>query len=376
MLKGTLDDFTLPDIVRLAARAKRTGRLEVQRRAGSGKVFFRDGEVYYAESSVSKEPLGQKLIWSGAVSQSQLQKALDENVRTGKRVGDILLDTGVVTLAQIQNAVRSQMEDAIFDLLRWDYGEFEWETGTEIDAEIAISADVERLVEEASRRIEELAAIKRRIPSPDVVLAMAERPPQGAHEINITGEEWRVLVLVDGRRSVADIASAIGADAFKTTRTLFRLLEEGLIETHGIAEPVEDELPEDDRAEQAFRTEAPEKWFEETGAADPAEDAAAIVELDEDHERDEPAEPVPAQEARKAPAPPGPDAPRVDRAAVVRELAGLFSDEERPRRHNAPQAQTEVEEPHANGKDKRRIEDDDDVNRTVISRMIDGVKGL
>jgi hypothetical protein len=51
---------------------------------------------------------------------------------------------------------------------------------------------------------------------------------------------------------------------------------------------------------------------------------------------------------------------------VVRELAGLFSDDERqPRTDGAPE-----------GDQRKRVEDDDALNRGLISRLIDGVKGL
>src|SRR5688572_32847528 len=111
MLKGTLDDFTLPDIFRLMSLSKKTGQLEVQRSAGSGKVFFRDGEVYFAESSLSKEPLGQKLVHMKVVTEGQLRKALDQHASEGKRLGQVLLETEVVTEDDIMTAVRQQIED-------------------------------------------------------------------------------------------------------------------------------------------------------------------------------------------------------------------------------------------------------------------------
>jgi hypothetical protein len=83
MLKGTLDDFTLPDVFRLMSFAKKTGRVDIVRSAGQGKVFFRDGEVYYAESSLSKEPLGQKLVRARSITDGQLMKALDEQASSG-----------------------------------------------------------------------------------------------------------------------------------------------------------------------------------------------------------------------------------------------------------------------------------------------------
>jgi hypothetical protein len=83
---------------------------------------------------------------------------------------------------------------------------------------------------EASRRLDELEVIKRKIPSGESVLMMAASPPEGAVEINITPEEWRILVLVDGRRSVADIAKLVGLDEFGAMRVLYGLVSAGLIE--------------------------------------------------------------------------------------------------------------------------------------------------
>jgi hypothetical protein len=551
MLKGTLDDFTLADIFRLLSLSKRTGQLDVERKAGSGRVYFRDGEVYYAESSLSREPLGQKLIRSGAITENQLRKALDQNAETGERVGDILVTSEAVNHDQIESAVRQQIEDSVFDLLRWELGQFEWQGDVEVDVEVPIGVSVENLIMEASRRLDELEVIRRKIPSVEAVLAMAPKPPEGALEINITPEEWRVLVLVDGLRTLGDIAEMCGMDEFQAMRTMYGLVSAGLVEVadtgedsgeapggesvttwepeaeHVLEEVVEGEPqfeaetepeagdgwptsievaePESlDEAEPAAFEEAevtdvfadetsraaapafvadeheaeaegdefadeyeagvgdeevpaaeaeaeafppgegqpPDEWFEEPevpvesfdapGPEELVTDVPVVEELDEDALRAElePApmgdEEVPSEEVADAesepvgvaqeesflsdlmgePAPP-PDAPEadvtggdepageapeppvspsdseatpsdneatptVDRAAVVRELAGLFSDEEAPRRSGPARKSSD-------GKDddeRKRVEDDDQITKGLISRLIDGVKGL
>jgi hypothetical protein len=230
MLKGTLDDFTLPDIFRLMSLAKKTGRMDVSRGAGEGRVFFNEGDVYYAESSLSREPLGQKLIRARALTESQLNKALDTHSQTGKRVGDIMIESGMVTSDQIEHAVAQQIEDAVFDLLRWDLGEFTWEAGAELEVEVPISVSVENLIMEAARRLDELEVIQRKIPGEHAVLMMAPAPPEGAAEINITPEEWRALVLVDGARTLGEIGRTIGKDDFETMKILYGLLSAGLVE--------------------------------------------------------------------------------------------------------------------------------------------------
>ena len=263
MLKGTLDDFTLPDIFRLMSLAKKTGRLEVSRGAGEGRVFFNDGDVYYAESSLSREPLGQKLIRARALTESQLNKALDTHSQTGKRVGDIMIESGMVTSEQIEAAVAQQIEDAVFDLLRWDLGEFTWEAGAALEVEVPISVSVENLIMEASRRLDELEVIQRKIPGDHAILMMAHAPPEGAAEINITPEEWRALVLVDGSRTVGEIGSLIGKDDFETMKILYGLVSAGLVEVDHEATAAAAEAAEQEDVEELVEEEVQPEATEE-----------------------------------------------------------------------------------------------------------------
>jgi hypothetical protein len=477
MLKGSIEDFALSDIFRLLSFTKKTGKLEVVRSAGDGKVFFRDGEVYYAVSSLKREPLGQKLIRSGALTETQLRKALDLNAATGERVGEILLRQGAITELQLINAVKGQIEDAAFDLLRWETGDFVFEAHDRFTVEIPISVSVENLIMEASRRTDELEVVKRKIPSLEVVLAVAPTPPQGAREINITPDEWRMLVLVDGRRPVGEILEMTGIDEFTGLRTLYGLISSGLLDvlSLGPVDGVEDALPptparverSDDRpaarpivsdpgtgaaiAEPSLAhpepetVRGPEPVRSDTvishtppterivpapgGGAGTAPGGAESdspepegypggaevgvgrrFELDsEDEISSEP----PALEGNAAvpegwfdegddddsfdagPPPLGPTettltelveevnesrsiAPAlgegVDRAAVVRELAGLFGDSEDARAADDNEDGAPDQTGAVDG--RKRVEDDDQIDQNLIGRLIDGVKGL
>lgn len=65
----------------------------------------------------------------------------------------------------------------------------------------------------------------------------------------------------------------------------------------------------------------------------------------------------------------------MDRISAVRELAGLFSEGEeeegtaRPKRASAQEGEEAPD-------NRKRVEDDEQVTRGLISRLIDGVKGL
>ena len=72
LIRETLSEFSLAEIIRLIAQTRRTGVLEVSGPASSGRVLFRDGTICGAESSRSREPLGRKLVRSGDLSERQL----------------------------------------------------------------------------------------------------------------------------------------------------------------------------------------------------------------------------------------------------------------------------------------------------------------
>ena len=316
MLKGTLDDFTLPDIFRLLSQSKKTGRLDVERSAGRGNVFFKDGNVYFAESTLSRELVGQKLLKAKVLTDGQLMKALDEQAESGGRVGEVLRNAGLVTDVQLETALRGQIEDAVFDLLRWDAGEFDWAPDADVAAEVSLSVSVENLIMEGSRRLDEMAIITRKIPSEHAVVEMAPAPPEGAAEINIRPEEWRMLVLVNGQRTVLDIAEAVGSDVFATMRTLYGLAAAGLVHVPGhVVEDDGEPLPE--------------------LAREPVAEAAPEMVVDEPQEQDEPEPPAAVEEDEASDTDEGPSAEIVETADAETSDDEPAEDEVEPAGHHA-----------------------------------------
>ncbi|MCA1838830.1 MAG: DUF4388 domain-containing protein [Actinomycetota bacterium] len=242
VLVGSLEAFALPDIFRLLAHNKQTGGLKVERESGDGVIFFRDGEVYFAFSSLTREFLGQRLVNAKLITQGQLLRILDEQKKGGnRRLGDLLIEKGILSKELLDTFIKEQIQDAIFNLLQWDMGTFTFEAGEVSSQEIGLSVSVENLIMESSRRLEEWEVIQRKIPSLDVVVRMAPTPPEDAMEINIKPEEWTLLVLADGR-SVRDIAAATERSEFEACKIIYGLVTAGLLEVaSGRSPTVKDE---------------------------------------------------------------------------------------------------------------------------------------
>ncbi|HEX9766981.1 MAG TPA: DUF4388 domain-containing protein [Nitriliruptorales bacterium] len=327
MLEGTLDSFTLPDVFQLLAFTKKTGVLRLHDDEDTGNVFFRDGQVTYAIASTGRQALGRRLVGAAVVDTDTLAQALDEQKRArqdgkGLKLGQILVDRGALDESQLETFVREQIQDAVFDLMRWSDGAFAFEAGDGMEEQsIKLAVSVENLIMEGSRRLEEWDAVRKKIPSMKAIVAMAPLPGDTGVEVSLKPEEWRLLTLVDGRRTVRDLVEVFGQGEFATCKVLYGLVGAGLLEVrdpdlegpssiaallqqHELLRELEDDgqsrPPPRDRDRVARPTVAqPPETPTEKPAPTPDETPA-----DEDEEQeDEVAEPAPAAAESDRPSP-------------------------------------------------------------------------
>ena len=234
-LRGNLKDFSLPDVFQLVTFSRKSGVLRIHRAdSAQGSVWFRDGEVFFAQSNWHTELLGERLVRAGRLTQQALDKALGIRAtegEDGRRLGQILVDEGYITDKVLEVFVSEQIQETIFDLMRWDEGDFDFEATPDIaDEDIGLSVSIENIIMEGSRRLEEWARIRKKIPSMDVVFKMATAPGEGTFEISLKPMEWNLLLLVDGTRSVSELAEATNRTDFEVARVIYGLFSAGLLE--------------------------------------------------------------------------------------------------------------------------------------------------
>jgi len=129
-LVGRLEDLALPDIFQIISLSKKTGTLIVRSRKGTGMVVFKSGQVIQAGSDSIRDSLGNILISQGMVEQEDLAAALSmQKSAPDKPLGMILVESGATTSKIIEDVVRQQIEEIIYDLLAWEEGFFNFELG-------------------------------------------------------------------------------------------------------------------------------------------------------------------------------------------------------------------------------------------------------
>jgi len=353
-LRGNLKDFSLPDVFQLVTFSRKSGVLRIRRADGAkGSVWFRVGDVYFAQSNWHAELLGERLVRAQRLTSQALERALSIRAvegTDGRRLGQILVDEGYISHEVLESFVSEQIQETIFDLMRWDEGEFDFEATPDIaDEDIGLSISIENVVMEGSRRLEEWGRIRRKIPSTDVVFKMATAPGEGTFEISLKPLEWNLLLLVDGTRSIAELAVATDRTDFEVARVIYGLFSAGLLE-----------FPTDDEVERlrAERTEREARLAEvetqrkalidaQTAEAQERESALEASAQARAHNAVTPQAPPVAGEQPTAPAEvprflSGQLGPSAEDAAVLEEMIGAVL-----RPETAPVAEKPVERPDA-----------------------------
>jgi hypothetical protein len=227
MLTGTLDDFDLRDVFRLLSFAHKTGKLSVAGPAGGGRIYFRRGRVYHAESDALREGFGRKLVNAGKLTELELRRTLEYCAAHGTGLGDALVTRGLVAPEDLEAALRQEIEEVVLGLFHNDRGSFAFEDDELADSDTVIQLHVESLIEE------DFDIVRRQVPalsSSFVKASISSGASSGGDmEISITWEEWSLIALIDGRRSIGAIASRLGTDSVSVTHGLRRLLTVGLV---------------------------------------------------------------------------------------------------------------------------------------------------
>jgi hypothetical protein len=232
-LQGSVERFELSDILQLLSVSKKTGTLGVQRGEDVVMVYLSKGDIIYAYNPNRGLRLGDLLIRKKKLTTSQLERAMriQRELKTRKRLGELLVLESFITRKDLEDVVRKQVEDVIYDLLRWETGNFKfYENKFPTQEDVTINISTENLILESVRRLDELEHIQKKLPAFDTVLGLAVTETRRAKDVALEAEEWNVLTLVDGRRDIKGIIEESRLGKLETMKRLAGLLLAGLVE--------------------------------------------------------------------------------------------------------------------------------------------------
>jgi hypothetical protein len=264
---GSLASLTVPEVIQFIFTTLKSGSLVLAfgadaRRAAEGgagarphrrTLYFREGQVVFASSSDPADRLGSILWRQGIVPQEELDRC-GKLIRTGRPLGQVLVDERILTSGQLYEAITIQVKEIVLAACLEQEGEFAFIEGP-FDESNTVKLDerTRDLLLQGMKRIEEVEQLAEQVGGRGGILV-----PESTDAAELEGPEGKLIGLVDGRRTLSELASESGLGLYEALRLAAGLVQGGALSV-GQAEPEEPAPPpeEDVAIDIHIEAEAP-----------------------------------------------------------------------------------------------------------------------
>lgn len=236
-LEGKIIDFGVADILQLISQQQKTGVLLVERGSDSIEVLFWNGMIVSAHpvAKDDKELLGERLVRSGLVTESQLQRALTMQRKNRQHIGEVLVEMNIMTQQMMDRIIHNQIYDTFSDLFQWKDGRYVFQpSSVNFNEKLFTPMGFEHIILDVLRMIDEWPILLRSISSLDAVFKKNERFDDSSAaeeaESTMTRDQKMIFNLLDGRSSAEELAQRSLLGKFVTVQALRTLLDSELIE--------------------------------------------------------------------------------------------------------------------------------------------------
>jgi DNA-binding MarR family transcriptional regulator len=158
----------------------------------------------------------------------------------GKENGEICLDMGDIVHSRTDHFIG---ENAFFTIMGWKAGRITFEPDVFLK-ERTIPITTEQLLLNWSSRKQEFEKIREVIPSTHTFFRLSLQ--RDGKEKNISADQWDVLVLCNGMKTISEIATFLEWEEYKVLKAVYQLVQMGLLERGEDRNPTKKKPVKDD----------------------------------------------------------------------------------------------------------------------------------
>lgn len=204
--------------------AHTTGTLRARRGPVDKRVLLEQGVPVDCRSNLLHETLSRFLVSLGRLTEEAGNEAVAESAGRGVRLGEILIERGVVEASELTRLLQQNLAKKLLDLFTWADGEVTIEVAPH-HADSALKVKVPQLVLTGVTRFMPQAAIDRAI-APNAGGMFARHPTPGgiASELKLGERERSLLDALDKPQRLEELLAATALETEELVRSLYALL--------------------------------------------------------------------------------------------------------------------------------------------------------
>lgn len=198
----------LPHLMGAFWQLRETGEILLQRGRMKRAIFFEKGFPVFALSNLAAERLGTFLVRVGRIDEGQHEVALAKAQGDGRRLGEALVEMGVLQDAERMYYVAQQVKAIIYSSFAWEEGTYRMTFQDKARLEpIRLGIHPAQLIARAVRKIYPLSRQKRSLALEDRLVPSSD-PLFQLSEVELQGWEAQLLGKISKDHTVAELVAS------------------------------------------------------------------------------------------------------------------------------------------------------------------------
>ena len=214
-----------------------SGVLALSQGEVSKGLYFLEGEIVFAASTVEEDRLGACLFRAGRLSEPQFRAAMREVEASGYPLGYVLVESRILSPQELSGALAAQVERIVLSVLRWTSGTLRRERmDRPIPADQALDLSTNRLLLLGMRLFPDAERLERALGDPARRLRRVSPAPFDYEQVETSPAERAVLAMCARGAAISDLL-VLPHSRPQLVRAVHALLSGGLVEEAPAARP-------------------------------------------------------------------------------------------------------------------------------------------
>lgn len=247
-LKGNIQDFGLLDVLQLISQNQKSGVLHIyQDNSQFAEIYFNNGQLVDVKITSQEDDLkiGNYLVAKKIITEERLNELLEKQKKNPIRFGKLLLEENILTEKQLKEIYQNLTKSKLEKILSLEKGTYEF---------IAASIDynnkeiepipLDSIILDTLKNIDEIKLFKKKLDNFDTVYQketklidnvflsqkQTEEPViKKGDKFYLNIDAFTIFNLINSSNSIQDILKKSGLNEHIVLKTLFLLLNYGLI---------------------------------------------------------------------------------------------------------------------------------------------------
>ena len=212
-----------------------SGVLALSQGEVSKGLYFLEGAIVFAASTVEEDRLGACLFRAGRISEGQFRAAMREVESSGYPLGYVLVESRILSAQELTGALAAQVERIVLSVLRWTNGSLRREPmDRPLPADQALDLNTNRLLLLGMRQFPDADRLERSLGEPARRLRRVNPAPFDYEQVDASPAERAALALCARSAALSDLLG-LPHPRPQLLRAVHALLSGGLIEDAPVA---------------------------------------------------------------------------------------------------------------------------------------------